>query len=464
MHRACRRALCTSNAREQSRCGAFVNAYNHGFFMNLHKWVCFYMLSIALSLCLLSCTSPPVSQQSGLIDPKPGYLSEKKGFTPHHAYAGEVLSYMMRVVVGLEGAPEKQTQWRTRGLDAPLDFNQISKLMYGPVHKRSKIMVLDTNILGLSEILYHYNEGFNLFKGTHTHPSLYPSAELVALRMLMIRKMNNKKAINFKEMVAQKAIFFNRDLPVKKYRLRRMEIDMEEFNLLRDVFGSDPMFGRYLDHPFLIAAFLDAGIVKTNSFTRKLAKKSAYKKMPCDIITSSDQKKRFTIAILPSMTKMFEAPGPDDSGFLCGFKPTAEYEAIINKLTSMLTDQAMALKASQNDGVLNRIPGNRESADAENPSSETPLAGIRIQHFNKRPLVVFPGNVRQVISAVCPEADLVIVIMGKNVYRSIHMDPDQDVVPKADVFFLDIMDVKYGLITDEIQIMAQKILSLSAIH
>ena len=67
--------------------------------------------------------------------------------------AGDTMAYLMEVVLGRAGNPAERSAWATRGLNLPLDFDLVSKRMYGPVPLRAELMVLDTNILGLSEVL-----------------------------------------------------------------------------------------------------------------------------------------------------------------------------------------------------------------------------------------------------------------------------------------------------------------------
>jgi hypothetical protein len=59
------------------------------------------------------------------------------------------MAYLMEVVLGRAGSPDKREAWSTRGRDLPLDFDMVSRRMFGPVPLRAELMVLDTNILGL---------------------------------------------------------------------------------------------------------------------------------------------------------------------------------------------------------------------------------------------------------------------------------------------------------------------------
>ena len=84
---------------------------------------------------------------------------------PASKYAAEILSYMMQVVVGAAGDPADRQAWKTRSLSADLDLNQVRHIMQDPERKVTELMVYDANILGLSTVLYHYNQRLNYFKG-----------------------------------------------------------------------------------------------------------------------------------------------------------------------------------------------------------------------------------------------------------------------------------------------------------
>jgi hypothetical protein len=129
--------------------------------------------------------------------------------------AGETLAYLMEVVLGREGDPAKRSAWSTRGLNLPLDYDLVSRRMFGPVPLRAELMVMDTNILGLSEVLYHYDSRLNLFKGRREHDSLYPCAELMALRLLIVRKLYLGETVSLAAMIRYKGLFTpgSRDVP-----------------------------------------------------------------------------------------------------------------------------------------------------------------------------------------------------------------------------------------------------------
>ena len=120
----------------------------------------------------------------------------KTHLTSNEQIAGEIMAYLIEVVLGRAGALKNRQAWATRGLDLPLDFDLVSQRMYGPVPLRAELMVLDTNILGLSQVMYHYDRRLNLFKGTRDHDSLYPCSELMAIRLLLLKKLRRNEKVS----------------------------------------------------------------------------------------------------------------------------------------------------------------------------------------------------------------------------------------------------------------------------
>jgi hypothetical protein len=76
-----------------------------------------------------------------------------------------------------------------------------------------------------------------------------------------------------------------------------------------------------------------------------------------------------------------------------------------------------------------------------------------------RPLVIYPSNAEAVVRQVCPEADFVLILLGKNVYLSFAIDPEKDVYPSTNRMYLDIIDLKYAQIDQELDIIARFVLA-----
>lgn len=396
--------------------------------------------------------------QNGLLDNKSPipFLGTAKPYginhmSPQNIYAGEVLSYMMRVVVGMEGRPGFKGAWQTRGIDARLNFDDVSALMVGPMNKRSSIMVLDTNIIGLSSVLFHYNKRFNLFKGAYAHQSFYPSVELVALRLFLVQKMNRGEKLNYKELVKRTHLFLDHESAATQKDLLSMGLNHEEFLLLRDVFNSDPMFSRYLKHPFVIKAFLDAGVSQKNKWTQEHSEGTFYKGFYPRNETGIDKNGRIFISIIPSMIKLFEPVPTNDPAFPYHFRPSEDYTNLSNRLKTAIVHAAASAMMKNNTGKLEEIDKIQMNRFKKR---------IVFIDLDKKPLVVYPANAGKVTSNICPEADLNIIILGKNVYRSMDINREKDVYPHTNRIYLDEMDVKYLQIDEEIE-MIEKLVTAS---
>ena len=73
--------------------------------------------------------------------------------TPAQQYAGEILAYLLQVVLGHAGRPESREDWKIRGIDETLDFKNIVEVMTNPERNQLDLMVLDPNILDLTRTL-----------------------------------------------------------------------------------------------------------------------------------------------------------------------------------------------------------------------------------------------------------------------------------------------------------------------
>jgi hypothetical protein len=67
-----------------------------------------------------------------------------------------------------------------------------------------------------------------------------------------------------------------------------------------------------------------------------------------------------------------------------------------------------------------------------------------------RPVTITPENADRVIGQLCPRADFTVILLGKNVYRAIFIDPQADIPPHKNHIFLDVDDVRYQQIDDEV--------------
>ncbi|HSO19650.1 MAG TPA: hypothetical protein VLT88_09345, partial [Desulfosarcina sp.] len=333
--------------------------------------------------------------------------------------AGEIMAYLLEVVLGEAGALEKRRAWATRGLDLPLDFDMVYERMFGPVPLRSELMVLDTNILGISQVLYHYDRRMNLFKGQRDHDSLFPCAELMAIRLLLLQKLHRNEKVSVAALIRHANLFIpgSRDASVSE--LAAMQLDAGEFAFLKAVFQSEPVFMDYLRHPFVVSSLKKIGVAEEDAATQAADRSATYRQLACPP-TAGSKPTAITVAILPAMVPMFETvPGSGE------IRPTVEYDDLQTQLQAAIRNGARA-------GLDSAVQG-------------------RLAFYSpNRPLTIHPGNAEQVVGQLCPFADFTVILLGKNVYRAMHIDPRTDIYPHKNILYLDVDDVRYRQIDQEI--------------
>jgi hypothetical protein len=330
-------------------------------------------------------------------------------FTENEQIAGEIMAYLIQVVLGVAGAPEKRQAWSTRGLDLPLDFAMVSRRMHGPVPLRTELMVLDTNILGLSRVLYHYDPRLNLFKGTRDHQSLFPCAELMAIRLLLLQKRHHDETVSMAAIARHADLFAPESRDAAGEELTAMGLTAEEFRFLKDVFRSEPAFLRYMQHPFIVSTLRKIGVARPDAFTLAADLKASYDQLS-DQSRNGTEDQPVTVALVPAMIS-----APDE-----GKSPSGDYIQVLKTVRTAIKTE------------LNRRP--------ELPTS-TPRPVFFIPD---RPVTIYPENADRVIGQLCPTADFTVILLGKNVYRAVFIDPDTDIYPYKRWLYLDIDDVRYG--------------------
>jgi hypothetical protein len=340
--------------------------------------------------------------------------------------AGETLAYLVEVVLGQAGDPEKRPAWATRGLTLPLDFDLVSQRMFGPVPLRAELMVLDTNVLGLSEVLYHYDPRLNLFKGRREADSLYPCAELMAIRLFLVHKRHKGEKIGLGAMIRCKELFAPGSRDARQAELAAMNITDTEFKFLKAVFQSEPAFLRYMSHPFLVSTLHRIGVVEQDALTLSADQSANYRRWACPS-PKPLYPSPVTIAILPSMNPMFDAsPGPAGT-----VTPSRDYQIMLDHLEK---------------AILDRL-ARKHLASGQN----TPTANHLVFFTPDRPMVIHPENAGRVIEDVCSKADFTLIVLGKNVYRAIYLDPENDIYPHEKRIYLDADEIQYQQIDEEIE-------------
>jgi hypothetical protein len=414
------------------------------------------LVLVALFLLLgLSCTP---SFFDGTLEYQTESEEGAPQLTPSQAYAGEVLAYLLQVVAGHSGQERGRGDWRERGLGIGLDFNRIRAMAIDPESRISKLIVLDPNILGLSEVLYHYNPLLNQFKGRFVFDSLYPSAELMSLRLLLVQKVARKEIVHLEEVVKrEERIFRSGHMPTVQ-DLVDTNLKEAEILLLRDVIQSEPLFHAYYKNPYLIRAYEQIGLIEKGSLTRRARRRTSYAKYRLVPHPKLSPQRAIRIAILPSITREFKFGGSYPDPYAYGFKPTAVYREVVEKLKrAILTSTHNILKAQYNQNPW-PIPVTVGEDHAEVLLSLAEEA-IAFENHDRRPLVISPQNVRECIGQISPDADLAVIILGKNVYRSMSFDPEPEEYEKPAYRFLDIMDIRYDQIQSEVDAIGRMVVA-----
>jgi hypothetical protein len=379
-----------------------------------------------LATCLLitvACSQLPLRYEGGKSAPT-------AKLTASEQIAGEIMAYLMEVVLGQAGNPQGRSEWASRGRDLPLDFALVKNRLFGPVPLRAELMVLDTDILGLSEVLYHYDRRLNLFKGSGEHDSLYPCAELMAIRLLLVHKLNRGEKVNMAAIIRNKALFAPGSRAPRPEELTDMNLTDTEFGFLKEVLQSEPAFLRYMEHPFLVSTLKRIGVAEQDTLTLLADQMANYRQWSAPVSRALGRSP-VTIAILPSMNALFE---PSNGRIV----PSTEYRLLVAGLEQAILT-GLEHKGRQAAPAAARFP---------QPAFITPW----------RPMVIHPENAGRVVEEVCPQADFVVIVLGKNVYRTINIDPETDIYPHEPRIYLDVSDIRYQQIEDEIDTIVDAVL------
>jgi hypothetical protein len=382
------------------------------------------LLWLAISLLIIVACSPKFLRYDG------GRLAPTAELTASEQIAGEIMAYLMEVVLGQAGSQQERPAWATRGCDLPLDFALVKNRMSGPVPLRAELMVLDTNILGLSEMLYHYDRRLNLFKGAVEHDSLYPCAELMAIRLLLVQKLKRGEKVGMAAMIRHKALFVKGSRAPRPDELADMKLTGTEFRFLKDVLQSEPAFLHYMEHPFLVSTLKRIGVAEQDTFTLMADQMANYRQW-AEPASRRLGRSPVTIAILPSMNDLFDT----STGQIV---PTTEYRLLVDGLEKAILT-GLDRNGRHAAPAADRLP---------KPVFFTPM----------RPMVIHPENAGRVVEEVCPQADFVVIVLGKNVYRAMNIDPENDIYPHERRIYLDVSDIRYQQIDDEIDTIVDAVL------
>ena len=374
--------------------------------------------------------------------PTPETHPTAAGSSLAHQYGEEVLAYLMQVVLGQAGDPDNRAKWLSRGLDQDLDLERIGAIMSDPGANKTAIMVNDPSILGLSKVLYHYAPEMSQFSGSYA-TSLYPATELVALRLLLLKRIQADRKVSLQALLNHQTLLQNSKREATRSELAAMNLTDDECRLLQAVFQSKPWLFESLTSPFLVAAFAHTGVLENDPLTAKLVSRANYRNAACKPEGPPSDRDALVIAFLPSMIREFSPEGRR-------FKPSDAYLAAVE---SLKRDILAALGKAVRQKMKTAPAHLAESTERQ---WETLTARkISFRSLKARPLVIYPANAARVVQDTCPPTDFAVILLGRNVYQSVHIDQAKDIYPAANRMYLDITDVKHGQVSSEVDEIAR---------
>ena len=385
------------------------------------------------AVLLAACAASPVP--SGPAERKAA--GQPVEMTPSRQYAGQVLAYLMKVVAGRAGPADLREQWSERGLHAPLDFARIFRIMNEPDQNRLELIVFDTRILGLSEVLYDYDPGLNLFKERAYRQSLFPSAELIALRLLLLQKMHRGEKIRLQAMLERRELLMDSRLPATAHDLRQTGLSAAELRLLQDTLASDPHLFPYLFCPPMVAALHEIGAIDEDPYVLGVLEARKQLFPLCRFDKADVDKAAVKIAVLPSVVPDFEPLGRDASTKAAAFRPSEFYVRV-----SRLLQERVLVEAAKRLWPKPLFPG-----------------AVVFSEMPTRPLVIYPENADAAIERFCPAADFTLILCGKDVTRSFEPDRRVGAGGRIDRLFIDVMDIERSWIEAEIETLTDFIVS-----
>ena len=362
--------------------------------------------------------------------------------TPAEEYAGEVLAYMVKVTLGKAGNPKLREDWGDRGLNLPLDYGAISDMMRGPEKDPRRVMVLDNSILGLSQVLYHYDEKLNLFKGEGIHNSLYPSTELLSIRVMLLQKMDRGEKVGMAELMDKRAQLLDPHVRAGEIDLEGTNLHFSEMKLLKDVIQSEPSFMAYLEHPFIVEMLYRIGAVSMDSYVLEKIQSARYRDSEFEQGRERPDKKSVQVAVLPSVVKSFAYQSIDIGAYPSGFMPEETYAEATKTFEKTMIGLLQKL-------IMAQMFGDAVAEDSDEQKRRNALvkefieAHLDVKSMNQRPFVIYPENAEKVIQDVCHDSDFNVIVLGRNVYLSMHI-LDVDTFPHVNRVYLDVSDIVHG--------------------
>jgi len=357
---------------------------------------------------------------------------------PSSRYAAEILSYMMQVVVGAAGDSANRQAWKSKSLSVDLELDQVSTIMEDRERNVSELMVYDANILGLSKVLFHYNQRLNYFKGRRFQESLYPSEELLAIRLFIVQKIARGEKARMGNLMSESALLEDPLTEPSLVALAMVNLNADELRLLQDVIHSEPFFKDYLEDPFLVEALYRVGIVEMDGYVKSKVEAANYSRLAAEYTREARPDTVVRVAILPSLTRSFDVQAQADADFPLGFRANDDYVLAVETLKAKL---AAAIQHRLADALDGEEGDSLSLAEKDKKAADMVNTHLQFLDFDKRPLVIYPENAAKVIQSLCPDADINFIILGKNVYLSMYIDAERDVFPSVNRIYFDIMDI-----------------------
>ncbi|MBW1943715.1 MAG: hypothetical protein JRJ51_12890, partial [Deltaproteobacteria bacterium] len=218
---------------------------------NMRRTLFFLTLLVCSLVILNSCAAkgangrlPSGNQEQGTQVP----------LTACQEYAGELLSYLLKVVLGRAGDPGTREEWKRSGTHERLDLATIIRKMTDPEENISDVMVIDSNILALSRVVYYYDPRLSLNKNRDSLSSIYPAPELLGIRLLLLKKMDQGEKINLSAFVEREGKILHQKETLTSEDLNAMNLAPDEMQLILDIIHREPHYFQYLKCPFLVNA------------------------------------------------------------------------------------------------------------------------------------------------------------------------------------------------------------------
>ena len=354
--------------------------------------------------------------------------------TQAQAYACQIQAYLIKVVLGIEGNLSMRQKWSATGLEERLDLEAISDAMLGRKGSEFNYMLLDYNLSDLLNVLYYWDPDLNLHRGSLGILSPYPSPEFLAMRLFLLKRLHSGTPLRLGALITKEGLLHDSITSADKHDTAGSGLSLEEKVFLRDVVASQPRILDYMKCPFLVRSLMEAGILEKDAHAEEMASKAVYGPLAMAIIKGDPSAKR-KIVFLPSFTRHF-AVEPGGSGAL---KASEELYRLAGKLAQAITDYAAKL-ASKGD------------PEPHSPGRATLLKDTAFFLENERPLAIYPGNAGEAAKAICPSAELTVIMLDKNVRLSFHDLPKPS--PERPWIFVDALDIEYGQLTEELDTIA----------